>query len=1175
MKANSCGAFIDINGSGIESTAVSIAPESERALRPIHELKTIDDYLLNFGGTLGKKAIEALTPLHVPERHPLPAFEFGRELFPAQQHVVAAIAKMFNTAGSGFLCGEMGTGKTFMGMAAVQTHAQQSRAKGGRNGKYRAIVLCPDHLVGKWCREIRESIPDSTVVRFGPQGELKVSMKRRGKGEKALIEATNTRRALRDTLALTATGNANVTKTLPGEQPTAARHAVPVSTGPDTFEMLTPAPRATSGQVVQQRSKWRKPQVAEWFVLGRNQAKWLSDWAGMADPRKCFDKQERAGRVCSKAVVVEREPVTDENGRQKYDSEGDPVTKPVTSRVHFCPKCGQIVRDKQGVPVATKELTSGKSVAQKKCKAKMLKSIFSTDRPSVPGGQILSPIPSKFGDKQADTKVKHAGQEWEVIDCGEPLYNYTSKPYRWSPASIIQRKLKGMFNYLLIDEMQEQKSDETAQSMACGKLIGVVDHVLAMTGTIIGGYATHLFPLMIRITPKTLRAEGFEWGGDTDFAKVYGRIRTVVTATEQSTETNVTGRATSMRKAKTGTRSSKPYVDPGVMPTMFAKHMMGTSIFITLEELADNLPDLFEYVGGEIQDQPEELLPGETAEEREWRLDLHKRNQAGWFETVVDMESGQRDEYRRIMAIIEATNRDLVKRGKLSFLGAMLWTGLDYPDRPFGWGHDPDVSKAIKEDPEAQPPSLLGQSFLKHFDYRFEPATETLVLRKDGETDRVKLKKDPRGTYDVYVTFNGNVTKPLVYDTGASSISLSQATANEIGWKPKAGDRNGLSQIADGSTVPTRLSTIDSVTVGKFTISNVECSIKAPKLPHTVGYWDKPGSKKLDNWMGVVTPRDCPEDVVYSKEQTLIDICKQQKKEGRQSWVYVNMTGKRNIQPRLKALLEKEGLKVGVLRSDTVDPIEREAWIEENGRNYDVMISHPELVKTGLDLFTKVQGGHNFSTIIFYETGYNLFTMRQAARRAWRIGQPHDCRVYYLYYRDTMQHKAMQLMSRKMAASQALEGEFSENGLAAMAGEDNLQMALAKRLSDRISEADIKRNWGKVKSAPKKKVSSNLDTLSPEQQAEVVAATAAQLVTDALEGDIAGDDLRLAGEAARLVAYKGEDPCDTLAETPTLRLVTHEDEPEEEDEDDDDFVMPELTPEIMMKMFANMEANNL
>ena len=56
--------------------------------------------------------------------------------------------------------------------------------------------------------------------------------------------------------------------------------------------------------------------------------------------------------------------------------------------------------------------------------------------------------------------------------------------------------------------------------MACGKLIGAVDHVLALTGTIIGGYANHLYPLLMRISPETLRDEGFEWGKDLAFSEV-------------------------------------------------------------------------------------------------------------------------------------------------------------------------------------------------------------------------------------------------------------------------------------------------------------------------------------------------------------------------------------------------------------------------------------------------------------------------------------------------------------------------------------------------------------------------------------------------------------------------------------------------------------------------------
>jgi hypothetical protein len=63
----------------------------------------------------------------------------------------------------------------------------------------------------------------------------------------------------------------------------------------------------------------------------------------------------------------------------------------------------------------------------------------------------------------------------------------------------------------------------------------------------------------------------------------------------------------------------------------------------------------------------------------------------------------------------------------------------------------------------------------------------------------------------------------------------------------------------------------------------------------------------------------------------------------------------------------------------------------------DAIISHPQPVRTGLTLFDAL-GAHNFPSLVFYETGYDLFTLRQASRRSWRIGQKHSCRVYYLYY---------------------------------------------------------------------------------------------------------------------------------------------------------------------------------
>ena len=92
-----------------------------------------------------------------------------------------------------------------------------------------------------------------------------------------------------------------------------------------------------------------------------------------------------------------------------------------------------------------------------------------------------------------------------------------------------------------------------------------------------------------------------------------------------------------------------------------------------------------------------------------------------------------------------------------------------------------------------------------------------------------------------------------------------------------------------------------------------------------------------------------------------------------------------------------------------------------------------------------------------------MFTLRQASRRSWRIGQRHPCRVFYLYYRESMQARAMALMAQKLEASLALEGQFSAEGLAAMSADTgSLTMELAKSLVDNIPFGDAERVWEKL-----------------------------------------------------------------------------------------------------------------
>jgi len=176
------------------------------------------------------------------------------------------------------------------------------------------------------------------------------------------------------------------------------------------------------------------------------------------------------------------------------------------------------------------------------------------------------------------------------------------------------------------------------------------------------------------------------------------------------------------------------------------------------------------------------------------------------------------------------------------------------------------------------------------------------------------------------------------------------------------------------------------------------------------------------------------------KEQQLIEKVKANKQQGRRTLVYTVYTGKRDTASRLKALLSAEGLKCAVLRA-SVKTEDREDWIlEQVDRGIDVLITNPELVKTGLDLL-------EFPSIVFTNTGYNVYTLMQAARRSWRIGQRDDVDVTFLGYQGSAQMACLELMAKKIAVTQSTSGDMPENGLDVLNSDgDSVEVALAKSL---------------------------------------------------------------------------------------------------------------------------------
>ncbi len=137
---------------------------------------------------------------------------------------------------------------------------------------------------------------------------------------------------------------------------------------------------------------------------------------------------------------------------------------------------------------------------------------------------------------------------------------------------------------------------------------------------------------------------------------------------------------------------------------------------------------------------------------------------------------------------------------------------------------DDDARAALKEWNAAAhtsfeiKPSRIFQSELKRLaDLEKSVISEKIPLRREGNS------------YYVTVTVNGDHTVEMVLDTGASSIVLPYKTAMECGVKVDNSAITVQMVVASGAKFKSKLVTLDTVRVGKFSAEKVECVVLPPE----------------------------------------------------------------------------------------------------------------------------------------------------------------------------------------------------------------------------------------------------------------------------------------------------------------------------------------------------------
>jgi len=89
-----------------------------------------------------------------------------RKPYPVQGEIIKAVAKALYRCSLPhlFICGEMGTGKTMIALSSVFMSPEPQRV----------LVVCPTHLVEKWIREARITIPGVNVVNLSVRNVISI-----------------------------------------------------------------------------------------------------------------------------------------------------------------------------------------------------------------------------------------------------------------------------------------------------------------------------------------------------------------------------------------------------------------------------------------------------------------------------------------------------------------------------------------------------------------------------------------------------------------------------------------------------------------------------------------------------------------------------------------------------------------------------------------------------------------------------------------------------------------------------------------------------------------------------------------------------------------------------------------------------------------------------------------
>ncbi len=277
-----------------------------------------------------------------------------------------------------------------------------------------------------------------------------------------------------------------------------------------------------------------------------------------------FEQDYRAGKLGRKAVAV----VSLESA--KYDAGDEPGIRVFKNHsVEADEETGELYRVERNIcPVCNQAVRPG----LRKCENRIEKQ------------KLAAPITDESG-KVISYHLEVLPDEKSLPVCGAPLFQF-SRFRRIGAARLTQKKLRGFFQVYVADELHKAKALDTDAGVADQRLIAGTRYSLGLTGTLFGGNASSIFPILYRRVPE-VRAR-FAFHDHTRWVDSYGLWEKKWNERNAS----ITGVGATTGIKRWGYRSREL---PGVSPAVI-RYLLPLAVFGQVQDLDYELPPFSDEV---------------------------------------------------------------------------------------------------------------------------------------------------------------------------------------------------------------------------------------------------------------------------------------------------------------------------------------------------------------------------------------------------------------------------------------------------------------------------------------------------------------------------------------------------------------------------------------------------